>query len=125
MDEGFKRLLESIEIMESKNKRVIKKNRFKWFNMVEKAILEDFADSCEATMTTTYAVDSITVTIVGELIMISEYDQYLKKILMGKDVLVRFSAQNDGNVNMTLTIYCTKWKKRWFTKKYKDNRRSK
>lgn len=102
MEEKMKRLLRSIEKLENGPDRGM--DRLQWFEQVEKPILEDFAEDCDAGIRTLVEGRMITVTITAERILIPEFDSCVKRILLQEDISLRIRSCDGGKVCLELGI---------------------
>lgn len=110
MDQEFERFLSKLETAMTCRRKIVDTNQFVKFESLYKKILIEFADLCEASMETKYDTDSISVTIIGKTLVISDFDIALKEIIMDRNAVIHFGMdEKKGGVMMNLWFRCWTW----------------
>lgn len=110
MDQEFERFLSKLETAMTCRKRVVDTEQFIKFESLYKKALIEFADLCEASMEIKYNTDSISVVIIGKTLVISDFDNDLKEIMMDKNTVIHFGMdEKKGGVMMNLWFRCWMW----------------
>ena len=111
MDQDFERFLSKLETAMTCRKKTVDTNQFIKFESLYKKTLIEFANLCEASIETKYDEDSISVTIVGKTLVISDFDSALKEIIMDRNTVIYFGMdeKNKDSVMMNLWFRCWTW----------------
>ena len=111
MDQEFERFLSKLETAMTCRKKTVDTNQFIKFESLYKKNLIEFADLCEASMETKYDEDSVSVTIIGKTLVISDFDSALKEIIMDRNTVVHFGVdeKEKDSVIMNLWFRCWTW----------------
>ena len=111
MDQDFERFLSKLETAMTCRKKTVDTNQFIKFESLYKKTLIEFANLCEASIETKYDEDSISVTIVGKTLVISDFDSALKEIFMDRNTVIHFGMdeKNKDRVMMNLWFRCWTW----------------
>ena len=111
MDQDFERFLSKLETAMTCRKKTVDTNQFIKFESLYKKTLIEFANLCEASIETKYDEDSISVTIVGKTLVISDFDSALKEIFMDRNTVIYFGMdeKNKDSVMMNLWFRCWTW----------------
>lgn len=111
MDQEFERFLSKLETAMTCRKKTVDTNQFIKFESLYKKTLIEFADLCEASMETKYDEDSVSVTIIGKTLVISDFDSALKEIIMDRNTVVHFGVdeKKKDSVIMNLWFRCWTW----------------
>lgn len=111
MEQEFERFLSKLETAMTCRKKTVDTNQFIKFESLYKKTLIEFADLCEASMVTKYDEDSVSVTIVGKTLVISDFDNALKEIIMDRNTVIHFSVDETSkdSVMMNLWFRCWMW----------------
>lgn len=103
MDDGLRRLLNAAK--EQKQLRMPNRDRVCRFKREEEEILRRFAKNCDAAFCIQQTDSFIRVKITGDVLLISDMDNDLKRLLQDENVSVTLQAEQ-GEVIMEVVIRC-------------------
>ncbi|MCB6609472.1 hypothetical protein V3C10_06245 [[Clostridium] symbiosum] len=111
MNQDFERFLSKLETAMTCRKKTVDTNQFIKFESLYKKTLIEFAALCEASIETKYDEDSVSVTIVGKTLVISDFDSAMKEIIMDRNTVIHFGVdeKKKDSVMMNLWFRCWMW----------------